>query len=303
MIGRAAGAVFAVGVLASGAFASTGGSRGAQGNVINEAFTASNGLTSRYHLFAEGLPAGRPVGLLVQFHGDGAFEFNDPASSYSLGGRDGIVAKAAEHHLLVIAALSPDRQGSVTWWEEGSSNADYVRDLIQQVAFDRYDIDTSNIWLVGYSGGAQFITQFFLPKHSSLIGGGGSIAFAGGGRPRVTPAPFSASIKANVAMHWFTGADDDGRNGSYDALSDARLGFQWYRDSGFTTTQEHPAGLGHGLSGRFGTIVDQQLDRHVGPTATPPPPPGSIATVPLIVKPAVASERAVRISQFERTGT
>jgi len=272
MLRKLAGAVTAAALgavmLAVPATASTGGSGGSSSDLKRQSFTASNGLTSQYHIFGAGVPASRPVGLLVQFHGDGAYEFDNPDSSYALGGSSGIVAKAKAHGLLAIAALSPDKKGSVTWWESGAANADYARDLIQRVAFDRYNIDTDNIWLVGYSGGSQFVTQFFLPKHSSMVKGGGSVVFGGGGVPRVTAQPFSSPLVSNFDMHWYTGLSDDGGGGSYNALRDARAGSAYYAGRGFTTSIETPEGVGHGGL-PFGQVVGQELDRHQAPAPGP----------------------------------
>ena len=227
----------------------------------NVAFVGSNGLAGAYHLFAAGVPIDEPVGLLVHFHGDGAFEFHNPDSPYALGGPDGIVAAARDHGLIVLAALTPDGRGTSTWWEEGSLNADYARDLIRHVAFQQYDVDPDDIWLVGYSGGAQFITQFLLPKHPDLFGGGGGIVFGGGGPPRVEPAPVAASLRTRFPMHWYTGAEDTGTPPEwFDALDAAERGRHWYALAGFATSIETPDGVGHdGLP--FGRVVAEGLTR------------------------------------------
>lgn len=226
----------------------------------NVSFTASNGLTSRYHVYADGVR--QPAGLLLQFHGDGAYEFSNPRSSYSLGGPSGIVAEASERGYLTVPVLSPDKSGSITWWEDGARNATYVRDLVAQLKTE-YAVDDSNIWLVGYSGGAQFITQFYLPAHSSTIEGGGAVIFGGGGTPRVRAASFDADLRADFPMYWYTGAKDDGSTSGdgYNALRDAKSGEAWYADRGFRTSHLYPTGVGHNLSGRFGSVVAGQLDR------------------------------------------
>ncbi len=251
---------------------SSGGSGGPFTDRTNVSFTASNGLTSKYHVYAAGLPRTAPVGLLLQFHGDGAYEFNNPTSSYSLGGTSGIVAQARRHGMITVPVLTPDTVGSVTWWESGSQNADFVRDLLRYL-FTQYDVDTGRIWLVGYSGGAQFVTQFFLPKYSSLIGGGGAVVFGGGGVPRVTVQPFAAGLVGAFPMHWYTGLLDDGRGGTYNALADARAGSAWYANRGFRTSLATPSGVGHALSGRFGAVVGAQLDLYDRPSASPTPAP------------------------------
>lgn len=243
-------------------------------------FTSTAGVTSQYHLYAAGVT--EPAGLLLQFHGDGAFEFNNPTSSYSLGGARGIVAQARARNLITVPVLAPDRSGSVTWWEDGSRNADYVRDLVVDLKA-RYNVRSDRIWLVGYSGGAQFITQYFLPKHSSLIAGGGTVVFGGGGRPAGTAQPFSSGLRANFPLHWYTGAND---TVGFDALGAAKAGESWYSGQGFPTSHEWPAGVGHALNGKFGDVVARQLDAHPAPGATSSPNPTTPAPSPSPTAPA-----------------
>ena len=228
-------------------------------DLTNQTFTASNGLTSKYHVYAAGIT--QPAGLVLQFHGDAAYEFNNPTSSYSLGGTNGIIQNARTRGYITVPVLAPDTTGTVTWWENGATNADYVRDLLAKLK-TVYGIREDKVWLVGYSGGAQFITQFYLPKHSGTITGGGAVIFGGGDSPAVTVQPFAAGFKAAFPMFWYTGADDDGSSSSdgYDALSDAVAGEAWYSGQGFTTGHTYPAGVAHNLSGRFGNVVGARLD-------------------------------------------
>jgi hypothetical protein len=244
---------------------SPGSAAAATGSFTNQTFlkfTASNGLASQYHVYAAGISPTTPPCVVFQFHGDGAYEFKNPTSSYSLGGANGIVAKSRERGCITVPILTPDKVGSITWWENGSANAVYVRELVAKLVLD-YRINTHRVWLVGYSGGSQFITKFYLPLYSSTIKGGAAVVFGGGGVPsRATEKPYATPLTAAFHMHWFTGINDDGRGGSYNALRDARAGEAHYRTRGFATSHEYPANTGHGLSGRFGGIVAQQLRLH-----------------------------------------
>lgn len=259
-------------------------------NQTNVSFTSSSGLTSQYHVYAAGVT--ESPGLLLQFHGDGAYEFSNPTSSYSLGGPKGIVAEAKARNLITVPVMTPDRS-SITWWRNGTQNADYVRDLIAELKV-RYGIRSDRIWLVGYSGGAQFISQHLVPRHSSLIDGGGAVIIAGGSRPTGTTASFSANFKANFPMHWYTGANDTGWDGEgWNAYAAAQTGQSWYATAGMRTTYEWPAGVSHSLNGKFGGIVAQQLDAHPGsgsvptptPTVTPKPTPTPTPTPTATVTP------------------
>ena len=157
----------------------------------------STGRVGKYHLWASGLDVSRPVGLMLQFHGDGAFEFDNPNSPYSLGGSKGIREQARRHNMILVAVRSPD-SGSPAWWRSGETKADYVRDLVEQVVYAHHDIAKDRSWLVGYSGGAEFITRYLLPKYSSLFGGGGAVLFGGGGEPLVSVDSVEPTFAADL---------------------------------------------------------------------------------------------------------
>lgn len=227
---------------------------------------SGGGSSGKYHVFADGVDTSKPVGALLQFHGDGAHEFNNPDSSYSLGGGNGIVAAAQPYNLVVIPMLTPDGD---TWWNKGSANADYVDAFIKEVVYGQMGVDPSKMWLAGYSGGAQFITQFYLPKYASTIQGGGSMVFGGGGSPRVSGGTFPESLKSNFHMLWVTGSQDDGSNSSdgFDALSAARAGESHYKGLGINTEMQNP-NAGHNLSGTFGNSVAAWLAKYAGATGS-----------------------------------
>lgn len=253
-------------------FAMTGGTGGAFTDKTFQTYTSDTGVRGGYHLYASGIDQNRSIGLMVQFHGDGAYEYNNPDSPYSLGGPNGIRAQALKHNLILLVVQSPDTQGTRTWWESGSRNADYARELITRVTYDKYNIDDGRVWLNGYSGGAQFITQYYLPRYSSSVQGGGAVIFGGGGVPQIPVSPISPNLKQRFAMHWYTGALDDGSCSSdgYNALGDARRGSEYYRGLGFGVTLETPAGVCHDLDGRFGPVTGQQLDLHDNSDTTMP---------------------------------
>lgn len=278
-------------VIAGSPIASAEGTHGtgmAYSDRTFQTFTAANGLSSKYHVYAAGVPQDHAAGVVLQFHGDGAYEFANPTSSYSLGGPSGIVAQSRSRGYITVAVRAPDSTGEITWWENGSANADFVADLLEKLKAG-YDIDTDDIWLVGYSGGAQFITQFFLPKYSRTLGGGGTVVFGGGGTPRVPVQPFAGSLIADLPMHWYTGGADNGTTVSdgYNALLDAQKGSAWYAGRGFTVDLESPPGLGHNLSGKFGTVLARHLDDHPeiphNPVATTPAPTPVATTNPTTV--------------------
>lgn len=232
----------------------TGGSAGASGNVSGQSHSGGSG-TSEYDVFAEGISTTQPVGLLLHFHGDGA-------SGY---GVKEIAAAAKQKNLITVAMDSP---GGSTWWQSGSSNAEWVKSLLENVIYKQYNIDRSKVVLVGYSGGAQFITKYLIPGQPSLFCGGAAIMFGGGGSPGGGEDGGNSTLSSTMKMHWYTGQDDNGSGSGassdgYDALSDSDRGAQYYKSQGYTTTVEHPSGVNHNNID-FGEVVSQQLSRLLG---------------------------------------
>lgn len=256
----------------SGSGYTTGGSGGSYTDRLNVDFTGSQ-LSSRYHIYATGrtpsTPA-KPLGLVLQFHGDGAYEFNNPNSSYSLGGANGIRQVAIEYNMLCVPVLTPDNDD--TWWTSGNSNADWVAELIQSELYPAYNIDRSRIWLSGYSGGAQFISQYLVPEYSALFIDGGAVISGGGGAPGTnsdpsTVNPFTTYFKQHYALHWFTATGDTGwDDGGYNAYADAQDGEDWYINRGFTeTSHNYPPGGGHStVTTLFGTELRARMQAKYG---------------------------------------
>ena len=228
-------------------------------------FTASNGQSSQYHVYAQGIT--QPSGLLIWTHGDGAYEFEHPdeeGEPYVMTGTNGLRAEAKGENYILVSALAPDPYGTTTWWENGANNADYMADLITHLQGE-YNINSYDIVLAGFSGGAQFTTQYFLPEYSDMLDGGGSIVFGGGGAPE-TPdqEPWNQALKSNFYMHWATGALDDAAHSDedYDALGYAQDGVAYYDNQGFDTSYYWIPGHDHVIDGLFGQIVGDQLRAH-----------------------------------------
>ena len=244
----------------------TAGTGGALTDVTAVNYAASNGYSSKYHLYAAGLDWMKPVGLLIHFHGDGAFEYNNPTSSWMLGGANGLIAQAKARNMILLVPLTPDDAvGRFTWWAwyGKEENPRYARDLIAYI-LGRYKIDKKRIWLSGYSGGSQFITRYLLPHFGVDLGivGGGFICFAGGQAPAESFAPYNPSFKAAWHCRWVVGALDDGTGSGdgFNAIAASNVGAAWYSGQGFATEVTQLAGLGHDLNGLYGPHTGAQID-------------------------------------------
>lgn len=280
---------------------------------LNVAYTSPAGVSAKYHYFPSG---NTDAGLLVYLDGDGQWGFDHPTAGYALGGSAGIVAAAQARGLDVLAVRTPASDG--TWWRQCARNADYLKSLMTQAGLA---YDQNRVWLTGYSGGAQFITQCYLPRASSTIGGGGSVVFGGGGAPTVSVTPATASFKKAFTMHWITGTDDTAARSSegYDALKYAKAGARYYARQGYTTRTTWPTGIDHDeITGQFGNYIGKALDASGAPTtgSTPIPTPSpttsawttnvsvtsTYADVTVSV-PATAAGKKVRVTAYGSDGS
>ncbi|MCG2622578.1 hypothetical protein LVY72_11710 [Arthrobacter sp. I2-34] len=256
----AAAGVMALAIALSGIQLGNAPDASAAGNKTLQTFAAA-GTTSKYHVYAAGI--GDPKGILFYLDGDGQWAFNNPKSSYALGGSTGIVAKARARGYITVAVKTPDRKGTATWWEDGAKNAAYF-DAIRRKIQAKYP-KAEKVWLAGYSGGAEFLTESYLPRYPAAITrGGGAVLLGGGNAPYLRAKAFAKAKAAKFAMHWYTGAADTAANSEdgFNAIGNAKAGKAWYAKRGFRTTAKYPAGVGHDLSGRFGGVIAGVLDRN-----------------------------------------
>jgi hypothetical protein len=254
--------------------ATTGGTGGPLTDGVSGWWAATNGYSSKYRWWCSHIDTSQPVGIFVWFHGDGAYEYNNPTDTAYLGGPDGILQACIEQNMILVVPLSPDDEGTITWWEWGSKtgNAQWVKEMIHANFYNRYNIDRGRIWFGGFSGGAEFLTAQFLPHWGNdlLIEAGGAVITGGGtfhsdygGDPTFNPA-----YKANFRMYWRTGEDDTAANSDegFDGVLAAQTGEAWYRNKGFPTDIALVPGKSHLLTGLYGGYVREALADTGGPT-------------------------------------
>ena len=218
-------------------------------------FTASTGLASDYLVFAKN--AGHDAGLLLFFHGDGAWE-PDPSRSAALGGPDGIIEQARRRNLVTALLRTPDTNTN-TWYRNGPANAAWTAELLTDLQ-RRYQTDPTRLWLVAYSGGAHFVTRQLIPARSELIGGGGAVLFSGGGPPANQDTRLNPQLRNGFRMFFYVGADDTNTAGRLNSVTTAEAGERWYASAGIKVGHEFPAGVGHDLGDRMGPVLGRELD-------------------------------------------
>ena len=222
-------------------------------------YTSPAGTTSQYHVYADGVDFSKPVGVVFYFDGD--YWRNDQSKVYDPSGELAqMAASAAAQNMLFVPVISPDTNrydAGVTWWEDMERNGEFFRSFAS--AFIAANgVDSSNVWTMGYSGGAEFITYELNTKPQTWRTGGGSIMVAGGGLDEGTP---SAALKSQP-MYWYTNAND-GAGETYPQTWSARGavegGYDAYLTAGYTNASATVLnGSGH-FDYNFSQILSDSL--------------------------------------------
>lgn len=219
----------------------TNGKGGAFTTRMNVPYSAE-GLSSQYHIYADGIDSSKPVGVMFEFHGDGGDEFLHPSRTPAQ-----LAKVAKEKNMILVVAKAPNRDNS--WWRgDIDKNGAYMRSLITSQVYQKYNINKKNVWLVGYSGGAEFISYEMMEGQSDLMTGGGAVLMGGGGAPSSFDRQPTSSLKSSYRMLWHTGLKDNMGNSDpgWSAISTAREGAAWYKNHGFTNVSiESPANEDH----------------------------------------------------------
>jgi poly(3-hydroxybutyrate) depolymerase len=238
----------------------------------NLSYTNPAGVTSTYHLYAAGLDWTKPVGLLVYADGSGEFGLKNPSSTYLLAGSNGLINVAKRHNMVLLTPLAPGAgcpDGGGTCWYQTSSGrtptqkAQWSHDLVMKIKSD-YHVNHNRMAIGGYSSGAQWTTQYYLPVHGRYaMGDGVAVAISYGGAP-VTKVNTSLTLRQNVRVLWNVGSKDSAYTLPASSPYGVRGGKQWYDTRPWPAGTELKVinGLGHSRSD-FGLVMDDAIRRHV----------------------------------------
>lgn len=210
---------------------------------------------------------GAPVGLVVYLDGDGQFfhsqggQSQDERSPGGLAGVGGVVEAAGARGFDVVSVRSPGDDGM--WWlEDQDGKIRYLEETLDYVAAE-CGANMDQLWLVGYSGGSEFISQRFFPAYAERMPGGGFINFGGGDAPEERAAAFSGDAKERLSLNWVTGTRDVPANSldGFDGIGHARNSLAYYRAAGFRHTWNEWPDDDHGsITEKFGSYVGRLLD-------------------------------------------
>ena len=224
-------------------------------------YTSPAGTTSQYHVYAEGVDLSKPVGVVFYFDGD--YWRNDQSKVYDPSGELAqMAASAAAQNMLFVPVISPDTNrydAGVSWWEDMERNGEFFRSFASSFIAAN-GVDSSNVWTMGYSGGAEFITYELNTKPQTWRNGGGSIMVAGGGLDEGTP---SAALKSQP-MFWYANSND-GTGETYPQTWSARGavegGYDAYLAAGYTNASATVLnGSGH-FDYNFSQILSNSLSK------------------------------------------
>ena len=209
---------------------------------------------------------GAPVGLVVYLDGDGQSfhsqgnQDQDERSRGGLAGAGGVVEAASARGYDVVSVRAPGDDG--TWWlEDQDGKIHYLEQALDYVVAE-CGATTDRVWLVGYSGGSEFISQWFFPDYADRMTGGGFLLFGGGDAPE-GKATFSSSAKERLSLNWVTGTRDVPANSldGFDGSGHARNSLAYYRSAGFGHTWSEWPDDDHGsITEKFGSYVGRVLD-------------------------------------------
>lgn len=204
------------------------------------------GLSSGYHLFADGIDWSRPVGMVTFLHGDYWYDKDSPYKRPDGPILTGLRTEAARRNMVLLVPHTPMPKHpsyGYIWWDRTwrQRNNAWLTHLTQRL-YARFPVlDPSLHWGIGYSGGAEFFTyEFFARNPESVMSGGGAVLVAGGGMVADRfPALPSEAFRRSVSLQWYVG-DQDGVGSTnpptWSAYNATAEGEAAYRAVGFTNT-------------------------------------------------------------------
>lgn len=219
----------------------SGGSDGAPAGLTVKSFRTTKGLQGEYTVHG---PADRePRGLLVYLHGSGN------AGAYG-SGMAAIKAVADEFSLipLLVKTVRTD-----SWLQGGIDNNDYLDEILQKDILPVYNVDRGRIFFAGSSGGAVFLTGFFVPALGYKYRGG-VICLCGGEMSILNGV---GGININDDLRRYLPVSYHTQQGDY-MYEQVRGGAAYYTAKKMRVKADYPPGGGH-CSFDTGTVLREKL--------------------------------------------
>ena len=229
-------------------------------------FTAA-GRTSWYSVYANNIDWSKPVGVAWYFDGDYSYETSNRVENPTGVWMTGIAAEANRRNMVLVAPRTPSYDRGYTWWGQQKVNQDWFIPLAQKIFKDHVMLLKNRQWLIGYSGGSEFISETLMARRQLewLKAGTIGTTIVGGGTAPTSIDSTSPTFRASF-MNWHVADDDDytAAASGWSAEAAAIGGERMYRVVGsYTRTRLFvtPA-LGYGHYGYdFPALMSADMDR------------------------------------------
>jgi poly(3-hydroxybutyrate) depolymerase len=151
-------------------------------------FRDAAGLRSTYKITVPADATSKVYGLHVHLHGDGGGGYRDYPN------------RETRNDLIGVTVLSPNRGQS---WNgaAGPQHARYLNELIQNDLIKKYNINLDRIYFSGVSGGAYFLSGYFIPTFGAQYNSG-AFLMCGGMAPQQQFA--NPEFLKTFRIHWET---------------------------------------------------------------------------------------------------
>lgn len=220
---------------------------------------------SNYHVYANNIDWNRPVGVVYYLDGD--YWYNHQSKVHNPSGNQDLLAMARvanERNMLFVPVISPDKNAGgdgITWWQNLDGNGDWFRGFATWFQ-SSHSLDRNNVWVMGYSGGAEMIGfELNADRQTTWRTGGGSVLVGGGNSNGMQTTPTQAFTA--LPMDRYVG-ERDGVGVSWpldwSALGAARSGQSVYARAGFSVTRLTYVSGDH-YSYQFAQLLEQSLDK------------------------------------------
>lgn len=233
---------------------------------LGATFTSSAGVTSTYHVYADDLDLERPLGITWFFDGDYFTASSSRVLQPTGTVMRGIAAEANRRNHVLVGVVSPapyEAGYGYTWWRDRARNGAWYRALNAHLRARLPYVATDRQWMVGYSGGAEFISMHLMAQRQAEVWTGGGATIVAGGTPPYAVDPTTDRFRALRATWHVNGGDVAGETipVTWSALRAATDGERLYREkAGFTRTRLDVFPVGDHRDYDFPALLAEDMD-------------------------------------------
>lgn len=226
------------------------------------AFTASNGVTIQYVKGSEG-----DNGAYVFLGGDGTVAQMKPGSPFTT-----TMSSVTERHDVSGYFLVPPNKDH-SWWQ--GKSFDTLETWCVAVREFINSLETDNVEVMGYSGGAEFIGRHLLRTNTGWTPENFSASMVGGGGTSGNPVTPPAAGKETTPLLWIVGERDTYSllYPTWSALESSKESRTEYENAGFTDSRIRVLPNTDHYQYDFPALLDERLNAMSSSAPAPAPAP------------------------------